>query len=94
MKASVHACFAFNSLSGVQLFTFQFIYFGYVLSNKLSKVKIVSVLNYTKINHYTITLLQVFWNSAKLKSLQISKLCIKETQIQNIYQRSKIFMVL
>ena len=48
-------------------------------------MKIVSVVNYTKINHYTITLVQVFWNSAKRKLPQISKLHIKETQTQDIY---------
>ena len=49
---------------------------------------VVSVLNYTKINHYTINLVQVFWNSAKFKLPQISKLHIKETKIQNSYWRS------
>ena len=92
IKASTQACFAFTSLTDIQ-FSHQCTtlhilvhIFWLSLSNKLSKVKIVSVLNYTKINHYMITLVYVFWNSVKLKLPQISKLHVKETKIQNIYQ--------
>ena len=78
IKVSVHTSFALNSLTLVNsLIAFKFsclcttlhisVYiFQLSLRNKLSKVKIVSVLNYTKINHYAITLVQVFWNSAQI----------------------------
>ena len=71
IKASMHACFVFHSqcsipltFGSIPLSTFHISVYVFQLSssNKLSKVKIVSVLNYTKINHYMITLVQVFWN--------------------------------
>ena len=65
----MQACFEFNFLIVFKLTnwhtTFQSI-FRLSLGNKSSKVKTLSVLNYTKINPYTIILIQVVWNSANL----------------------------
>ena len=70
-KASVHACFAFNYLTGFQhsltlISLVQFI-FWLSLSNKLSKGKLALCSKLYNINHYAIDLDQVFWISAKLK---------------------------
>ena len=73
---ALHSILSLHSNPPVGVYISVYI-FWLSLRNKLSKVKIVSVLNYTKNNHYMITLFHVFWNSA-----QVNKTRAKETFIK------------